>query len=217
MSADIVNETSKVNLEQRAADQVLLDKINAAVATANEAETTVTTARGELVSRSRIVGELLLEAKKRHPKVADFEAFLKRVDGLKLSRAYDLMKLAGGRTTDAQLRQEARDRQRKSRTNKKVPLPAKPIRAEPKREPISVTDPHVTESQEIGVEERRAQMAALDLAAEQRGTKASARALTEFMVACRTWLPKITAEADRHKARLLVAELTSAAPKAEAA
>ena len=78
-----------------AADQALLDKINAAVATANEAETTVTTARAELVSRSRIVGELLLEAKKRHPKVADFEAFLKRVDGLKLSRAYDLMKLAG--------------------------------------------------------------------------------------------------------------------------
>jgi len=215
MSADIVNETSKVNLEQRAADQVLLDKINAAVATANEAETTVTTARAELVSRSRIVGELLLEAKKRHPKVADFEAFLKRVDGLKLSRAYDLMKLAGGRTTDAQLRQEARDRQRKSRTNKKVPPPAKP-RAEPKRESISVTDPHVTESPEINAEERKAQMAALDLADGQKATKASAHALAEFMVACRTWLPKITAEADQHKARLLVAELTSAR-KAKAA
>ena len=215
MSADIVNETSKVNLEQRAADQVLLDKINAAVATANEAETIVTTAQAELVSRSRMVGELLLEAKKRHPKVADFEAFLKRVDGLKLSRAYDLMKLAGGRITDEQLRQEARDRQRKSRTNKKVPPPAKP-RAEPKRESISVTDPHVTESPEINAEERKAQMAALDLADGQKATKASAHALAEFMVACRTWLPKITAEADQHKARLLVAELTSAR-KAKAA
>jgi hypothetical protein len=175
-----------------AADQALLDKINAAVATANEAETTVTTAQAELVSRSRAVGELLLEAKNRHPKVADFEAFLKRVDGLKLSRAYDLMRLAGGRTTDAQLRQDARERQRKSRSNKKKlppPTPRKP-------EPISVTEPHVTESPEINV--------------------ASARALAEFTVACRTWLPKITAEADRHKARLLVAELTSA-QKAEAA
>jgi hypothetical protein len=213
MSADIVNEASKVNL--RAADQALLDKINAAVATANEAETIVTTAQAELVSRSRMVGELLLEAKKRHPKVADFEAFLKRVDGLKLSRAYDLMKLAGGRITDEQLRQEARDRQRKSRTNKKVPPPAKP-RAEPKRESISVTDPHVTESPEINAEERKAQMAALDLADGQKATKASAHALAEFMVACRTWLPKITAEADQHKARLLVAELTSAR-KAKAA
>ena len=206
MSADIVNEASKVNL--RAADQALLDKINAAVATANEAETIVTTAQAELVSRSRMVGELLLEAKKRHPKVADFEAFLKRVDGLKLSRAYDLMKLAGGRITDEQLRQEARDRQRKSRTNKKVPPPAKP-RAEPKRESISVTDPHVTESPEINAEERKAQMAALDLADGQKATKASARALAEFMVACRTWLPKVTVEADRQKARLLVSELTS--------
>jgi hypothetical protein len=59
-------------------------------------------------------------------------------------------------------------------------------------------------------------MAALDWADEQKATKASARALAEFMVACRTWLPKITLEADRHQARLLVAELTSA-PKAEAA
>jgi hypothetical protein len=79
--------------EQRAADQALLDKINAAVATANEAEKTAETAKAELVSRLRAVGELLLEAKKRHSKVADFEAFLKRVDGLKLSRAYDAMRL----------------------------------------------------------------------------------------------------------------------------
>jgi hypothetical protein len=179
---------------QAAADQALLDKINAAVATANEAEAIATTAQAKLVSRSRVVGELLLEAKKRHPKIADFEAFLKRVDGLKRSRAYDLMRLAGGRTTDEQLRQEARERQRKSRANKKKvppPTPRKP-------ESISVTEPHVTESTEAGAERR------------------SARALAEFIVACRTWLPKITAEADRHKARLLVAELTSA-PKAEAA
>jgi hypothetical protein len=32
----------------------------------------------------------LLEAKKLHPKVKDFNAFLSRVEGLKLSHAYDL-------------------------------------------------------------------------------------------------------------------------------
>lgn len=106
-------------------DEALLQKITAAVAAANEAEKTAETAKAELVSRSKVVGQLVLEAKKRHHKVADFEAFLKRVNGLKLSRAYDLLRLAGGRVTDEQLRQEARDRQRKSRTNKKVPLPTK--------------------------------------------------------------------------------------------
>src|SRR5213080_498342 len=91
---------------------VLLAKINAAVAEHNTAEQAVTTAQSEFVSKSKAVGLLLLEAKKRHPKVADFEAFLKLVDGLKLSRAYDLLRLAGGRTTDEELRNEARDRAR---------------------------------------------------------------------------------------------------------
>jgi hypothetical protein len=65
----------------------LLGKIQKAVAAANEVEKTMEATKAELVSRSKIVGELLLEAKKRHPKVADFEAFLKRVDGLSRSRA----------------------------------------------------------------------------------------------------------------------------------
>src|SRR5580704_7592379 len=71
----------------------LLTEINAAVKAANEAERTVTTAQAELVSRSKKVGLFLLEAKKLHAPVKDFEAFLKRVDGLKLSRAYDLLRL----------------------------------------------------------------------------------------------------------------------------
>ena len=58
-----------------AADQALLDKLNAAVAEHNAAEQAVTTAQSELVSKSKAVGLLLLEARKRHPKVADFEAF----------------------------------------------------------------------------------------------------------------------------------------------
>jgi hypothetical protein len=179
------------------ADQALLDKLNVAVAAANEAEKTVTTAQTELVSRSKVVGQLLLEAKKRHPKVADFEAFLRRVDGLKLSRAYDLLRLAGGRVSDEQLREEARNRQKKSRENKKktLPPPERPTKAEPKPapKPVSVTDPHVTESPEISAEERKAQMAALDATDDQRAAKMSAHYLAEFKNACRAYLPKMTA------------------------
>jgi len=51
--------------------------------------------------------------------VKDFDAFLKKVQGLKLSRAYELMRLAGGRTTEAELKKDARERKRKSRANKK--------------------------------------------------------------------------------------------------
>jgi hypothetical protein len=99
-------------------DKALLAKINAAVAAENEARKAVETATAEVVSRGRAVGLLLLEARKLHPKVADFEKFLKGVNGLHLSRAYDLMKLAGGRTTDAELREDARERKRKSRERK---------------------------------------------------------------------------------------------------
>jgi hypothetical protein len=206
-------------------DEVLLGKINAAVAEHNAAEQVVTTAQAELVSRSRVVGELLLEAKKLHPKVKDFDAFLKRVDGLHLSRAYDLMKLAGGRTTDEQLRQEARDRVRKHRAKKKLPTP----------EPASVTDPDVTESSkritqspEISAEERRTQNAALDAepgpatlpepdhSPEAKRKQWSRRALNEFTYACKNYLPKITEEADRQKALRIVTEML-ADKKAKAA
>jgi hypothetical protein len=138
----------------------------------------------------------LLEAKKRHPKVKDFKAFLKGVNGLKLSRAYDLLRLAGGRTTDEELRQDARERVRKHRAKKKLP------------KPISVTDPDVTESPkriaqspEVSAEERRAQNALLadddeepELSAEQ---KQSAHCRDKFIDACRTYLPKIIDECDR--------------------
>jgi hypothetical protein len=50
--------------------------------------------------------------------VKDFDAFLKKVHGLKLSRAYELLRLAGGRTTDEELKKENRERQQKSRAKK---------------------------------------------------------------------------------------------------
>jgi hypothetical protein len=192
----------------------LLVKLNVAVKAANEAETTVTTAQAELISRSKTVGLLLLEARKLHPRTEDFWLFVKKVQGLGQSRAYDYMRLAGNRVTDEELRKDARDRQQKSRANKKkLPKPA-PALKKPEPKPDSVT---VTESAEISIEQRRAQNAELGLSAEERAAKASARCLAEFAVACRTWLPKITVEADRQKARLLVSELTSSKPKAEAA
>lgn len=99
-------------------EKELLARIKLAVVAANDAEQNVTTARAEHESRSREVGMLLLEAKKLHPAVNDFEAFLKQVHGLGLSRAYDLLRLAGGRTTDEELRKDARERKQKSRAKK---------------------------------------------------------------------------------------------------
>jgi hypothetical protein len=61
-----------ITIDKANSDEALLQKINTAVAAANEAEKTAETAKAELVSRSKVVGQLLLEAKKRHPKVADF-------------------------------------------------------------------------------------------------------------------------------------------------
>jgi len=205
-------------------DEVLLGKINAAVAEHNAGERAVTTAQAELVSKSKVLGQLLLEVKKRHPKAADFEAFLKRVNGLGRSRAYDLLRLAGGRTTDEELRKDARERVRKHRAKKKLPTP----------EPVSVTDPDVTESSKriaqspaISAEERRAQNAALlepepiplpdfDRSAEAKRKQRSRIALNEFTYACKNYLPRITEEADRQEALRIVTEML-ADKKAKAA
>lgn len=188
------------------ADADLLSKINKAVAAANVAEQTVAFAQTELVSRSKEVGLLLLEAKKLYPKVKDFEAFLGQVKGLKLSRAYDLMRLAGGRITDDELKKDARDRKRKSR-GKRKPEP------EPTAIPPSVT---VTENPEASAERRKAEYAEPDLSPAKR-TAASARSLAEFKAACRAYLPHIIVEAHRQQARDFVVALTTPAQDAEAA
>lgn len=185
------------------ADAELLKKLNEAVAAANEVKKTVETAQAELVSRSKTVGLLLLEAKKLHPRVTDFQAFLKKVHGLSLSWAYDLLRLAGGRVADEELRKEARDRQQRSRAKKKIPKPP------PK--PISVTEPDVTEtkritqSPEVSAEERRAQNAALDATPPKPlvpetlpdsmvnpTQRQSSKALAEFKYACRKYLSQLT-------------------------
>jgi hypothetical protein len=170
-----------------ATDDELLSKINEAVAAEGAA-------RDEHVSRSKELGALLLEAKKRHPAVKDFEQFLKPVVGLALSRAYDLMRLAGGRTTEAELRREARDRQAKSRAKKKKSKPQSP--SEPDAQPAAAFR-DVTETGQPNAEAK------------------SAKALAEFRVACRTYWPGITVEADRQKARTFIDQLIT--NRAEAA
>jgi hypothetical protein len=183
----------------------LLDKINAAVKAADEAEQNVTTAQAELTSRSKTVGLLLLEAKKLHPKVKDFDAFLKKVNGLSQSRAYDLMRLAGGRTTDDELKKDARERQQRKRERDKLPKPTP--------DPPAFRD--VTETPEDSAERRKAEYADIDLS-DSREARQSAHYLAEFTAACHLYLPGITVEADKDKALSLVARLTGSR-RAEAA
>jgi hypothetical protein len=162
----------------------LLEEINAAVQAVNEAEQGVTTAQDELVSRSKKVGLLLLEAKRLHPKVKDFEAFLGKIEGLKLSRAYDLLRLAGGRTTDEELKKDARERQAKSRAKKKK-LPSDVIDLEVE----NFRD--VTESAEASAERRKADNAAAEaVVVHDLGNE---EALAHFKQACDVWLPQLGA------------------------
>lgn len=154
-----------MNKQQRslvAQDLALAAKITAAVKAADAAEVAATTAREALVSRSKEVGILLLEAKELHPAVKDFEAFLKQVDGLKLSRAYDLLRLAGGRTTDEELKAATRERVKKHRAAKG---------ALPKPDPdLSVTERNVTETPEESAERRKAEYAADEQAEDAAAT-----------------------------------------------
>jgi hypothetical protein len=179
-------------------DDALLTKLNAAVKAATEAETSVTTAQAELVSRSKTVGLLLLEAKKLHPQVKDFEAYLKRVQGLKLSRAYDLLRLAGGRTTDEELRKEARERQQKSRAKPKILPKPEPKQSESKKDSVTVT------------ESAKAQTP------KEKATAESARNLREFEYACQCYLPKLN-EADLKKAHAYFMEGFAKTKEKEAA
>jgi hypothetical protein len=167
-----------------ATDADLLSKITEAVSAEQ-------TAQAEHVSGARELGLLLLEAKKRHPAQKDFQKFLKPVAGLELSRAYDLMRLAGGLTTEEELRKDARERQAKSRAKRKK-LP--PPQAEPKPEPKVVRD--VTDDPDPPEEPNASRAQAM-----------SARALAELREAFRTYWPRITEEAHRQQARIFIDRL----------
>jgi hypothetical protein len=183
----------------------LLAKLNVAVAAVNDAQ-------GEVVSRSKAVGVLLLEAKRLHPVVKDFEAFLKRVDGLHLSRAYDFMRLAGGRTTDEELKKDARERQQKARDKKKRPKP-EPKKPEPFRD-VTETAEEAERKPGPKAEPKADSVTGADVTERRKpDSGSSARAFAEFRFACQQYLPKMT-EADQRRARALVEGFIA---KAEAA
>jgi hypothetical protein len=184
-------------------DVTLLDKINKAVAEVNAAQ-------AEVASKYKAVGLLLLEAKKIHKGKA-FEAFLKRVDGLGLSRAYDCMRLAGGRVTEEELRRDARERQQRSREKKKKKIP--------KPAPTPLPDfRDVTES--LPKPEPKQPVSAISDAMHRvTGAGKSAFALREFTFACKSWLPQITKPDDQVEAIRVMGEWTQvmAANKGRAA
>jgi hypothetical protein len=188
------------------ADKTLAAKISKAVMAVDAAIVT----KNEL---ARKAGMLLHEAHERHPGRAAFEAFLKLTDGVKYSRAMDLIAVATDRKTFEKLQADAAARLKKHRDKKKaLPEPSPQPKKQPRPDPAGVrcaTDEE-EESPEASAERRKAENAALNETSEQR----SAKALAEFAAACRTYLPKLTIEADRQKARLLVSELTTSKRKA---
>jgi hypothetical protein len=154
--------TTKQHTPNNTTAAALLVKIRAAVKAANKTEAAAlkankllhnaikisTVVQDKLVSCSKAVGLLLIEAKKLHPAVKDFEAFLKRVNGLKLARAYECMKIAEGRTTDEVVREATRKRVAKHRAAKKPhELIADKYIGEDGGPPVSVTS-DVTETPE---------------------------------------------------------------------
>jgi hypothetical protein len=119
--------------------------IKTALVAESETQQTVSTAQAECASRSKRVGILLLEAKKLH--TTTFGEILLQV-GHKLSREYDLMRLAGGRTTDEELKRDARERKQKSRAEK-LPTPdsvTEPMSRNPSTPTPLLPGPTVAES-----------------------------------------------------------------------
>ncbi len=183
-------------------DKELLHKLNTAVAAMNKAATRAEEVKTELVSKSKAVGMVLLEVKKRHPNVKDFDAFLKKAKGLQLSRAYDCMAIAGGRKTDAENREQIRNRVEKHRAKKLPP----PLNAEPEQSPESplppppVTSSNVTESAEVSAADRQQDMAAI-AGAELTREEKSDDALVKFKQACEQYCNEMI-EADLKNARV---------------
>jgi hypothetical protein len=186
--------------------------------------------------RAKSAGLLLHEAHKRHPGRKAFETFLKLCDGLQYSRAMDLIAVATDRRTFEKLKADNTACQQKHRDKKKsLHKPEPKVLPKPNPEPFvrdvtddpeasaaarkkklpppTLTESRITESAEVSIEQRRRENANLGMTAAE----ISKQNLEWFAVACREYLPKITVEMHRQEARQIVAELTSAKSKAEAA
>jgi hypothetical protein len=131
-------------------------------------------------------GALLLEVQQNHP--GDMDAICKRI-GLGASRRKKLLMIAGGRKTLEQSRAENAERQRRHKNKKK-----KQKQAEQKQDPIQEPGPEpVAKPTEplpgsVTANEEPQPEAAND---QPVTPSASKRALAEFTVACRTWLPRM--------------------------
>jgi hypothetical protein len=200
-------------------DTELLKKIDAAAEAVNASEKIIKTAQAEVetaqtehVPKCKALGLALLELKKLYPKVEDFEAKLKQCRHVKLSTAYDYMRLVGGRKTDEEIRQAEQERKEAARLRKQKSR-SKPPKPEPK--PVSVTEPNVTErSGEIDIEEHKRRMAGLDRPTEEKDKTSDAIWLAKFAVACKACLPQLQLEKSRQQARQLVEQLTATKAKA---
>jgi hypothetical protein len=188
--AEIVADIAKIVADID--DDALLVRIKDAVSCVKVLEENAKSMQESAASWTRELGALLVVAKRRHPTTKEFGAYLKKA-GLGLSRAYEIMSIVEGRSTEEGVREATRTRVRKHRAAKK---------------PFSVTG-DVTESAE--------ETAALDVSARQeftdwldatdREAKISSEALAEFTLAARKYLPKMT-ETDQQKACDLVKRLT---------
>jgi hypothetical protein len=142
---------------------------------------------------SRAAGNLLFEVQREHP--GDMDAICKRI-GLGLSRRKELLMIAGGRKTVEQSRAENAERQRRHKNKKK-----KQKQAEQKQEPTPKQEPSSPEpipSQPAAAEPTKPLPGSVTAnefeepkPANDPTPSVSKRALAEFTVACRTWLPRM--------------------------
>jgi hypothetical protein len=116
-----------MNTYTSTADRDLIKRIDAACGF-------VETAKAAWFDRSVELGKLLREAKQCHPKLADFEAFLKETKvGINMRWAYECIAMAGDPKEAERLRTANKDRVKKHRERKRLNRP-KP-KPKPKRKP----------------------------------------------------------------------------------
>jgi hypothetical protein len=189
------------------------------------------------------IGKLLVQAKEACD-AGGFTAFRERFcPNLGRSRAHELLLIASGKKTIEETKTPTRERVKKHRAAKKVAAP----KASTPGSSVTVTDdPEVSAEKRkaeyadpakingsaapearpaVGEPEADREPSAKALAknsgqsltAKEKAARQSAHNLAEFTAACHAYLPKITIEADRQKAWLLVSELTGVKPKMKAA
>lgn len=190
-------------------DEELIGQINVAV----KAEEKATSA---LQDRGVELGKLLIEAFHRYPTERPFRAFLKWTAFTTYKRAADLMFAAGGKKEGDELQRllkRGAENTAKSRGRNKPPAITKPDVIAPPMQPAPDPEPRRPVTGNDVDNEQSARE--LHMSPEEKANKASGHAFSEFQFACKTYIPRMTSEADRQNARLLVADLTEKTKRAE--